>query len=420
MREAASDTYGPPLEQAVEEALVEELYRRSRASFLGLGCVLGLLYFLLLDAFRRAPHVHTIFWMVCAFVAVRIVFVQHAKRAKGWFASTRHRHVAFTIGSTLTAIGFCVLNLSAFPHLDGMQVAILTVCQTGINAIALVNMGSSPVAYHLYMIPNLVPMSAVTAFGPHAAELRLLPAMIMLYVTVLSMMALHEYRSRRDNIVLRLQVAEMALVDSLTNLRNRRYLQEFMTGEVDRIQRDWSGRDAPKLRLWVMMLDLDHFKRVNDEHGHDAGDAVLQQLAAVLLDTVRRHDVVARWGGEEFVVVARDADEAAGSILAERIRSSVAGHRFELPGGATLSVTCSIGYAIYPFWDAQPQALRWDDVLGVADTALYRAKQSGRNRAVGIVGADATDPTSVESIRADVDRASEAGIIRVEQVRAVA
>jgi diguanylate cyclase (GGDEF)-like protein len=265
------------------------------------------------------------------------------------------------------------------------------------------------------MIPNLVPLSAAMAFDRHGQGLRLLPVMIMLYVTVLSIMALHEFRSRRDNIVLRLQVAEMALFDSLTRLRNRRYLQEFMTGEVDRILRDWSGRNSARRRLWVMMLDLDHFKRVNDEHGHDAGDAVLRQLADVLRDTVRRGDVVARWGGEEFVVVARDADGAAGGALAERIRENVAGHRFELPGGGKLQLTCSIGYAIYPFWDAQPQALRWDDVLGVADTALYRAKQHGRNRAVGIVGAEAQEPASVEQIRADVDRASMAGLVRVEQ-----
>jgi diguanylate cyclase (GGDEF)-like protein len=242
----------------------------------------------------------------------------------------------------------------------------------------------------------------------------MLPVLIVLFMTTLSVMALHEYRSRRDNIVLRLQVAEMALIDALTKLRNRRYLLEFMTGEVEQVQRQWSQSSATssanRKRLVLMMVDLDHFKEVNDEHGHDAGDAVLRQLAEVLRDTVRKQDVVARWGGEEFVVVARMEGSEEGGALAERIRKAVESRRFALPGGASIARTCSIGYASYPFWPLQPGVLGWDDVLAVADGALYRAKQTGRNRVVGIAG---IEPGDRELVRKDFDRASERGLLRV-------
>ncbi|MBI2391579.1 MAG: diguanylate cyclase [Deltaproteobacteria bacterium] len=251
-------------QDAVDESLVDELYTRSRASFLGLVLVLVILRLFLDDVFHRAPGLPIAFWTMSAVVAARVVKVLVARRKQGFFASTRHRHVAFGVGSTATALGFCAMNLAAYPHLDAVQIATLAVVYTGVNAIALLSMGSSPVLYHLYMLPILLPMIGMTALGPAGPGLRLLPVMIVLFVTVLSMMALHEWRLRRDNVLLRLRVSEMALVDALTKLRNRRYLHEFMASEVEQVLRDWSGPREPKRRLWLMMVDLDHFKSVND------------------------------------------------------------------------------------------------------------------------------------------------------------
>jgi diguanylate cyclase (GGDEF)-like protein len=404
----------PALEASVKESLVDELYTRSRSSFIGLALLLVILRQLLDPVFRVSGMLHAVFAAMVVVLATRVVLVLIARKKQGFFASVERRHVAFGIGSTTIALLFFAMNVVAYPHLDAVQLATLAVCQVGINAIALVNMGSSPTLYHLYMVPNLAPMVLMTAMGPNGSGLRMLPVLIVLFMTTLSVMALHEYRSRRDNILLRLQVAEMALVDALTKLRNRRYLLEFMTGEVEQVQRQWSQSSATssanRKRLVLMMVDLDHFKQVNDEHGHDAGDAVLRQLAEVLRDTVRKQDVVARWGGEEFVVVARMEGSEDGGALAERIRKAVESRRFVLADGAAITRTCSIGYASYPFWPLQPGVLGWDDVLAVADGALYRAKQTGRNRVVGIAG---IEPGDRELVRKDFDRASERGLLRV-------
>jgi diguanylate cyclase (GGDEF)-like protein len=394
---------------AVEESLVDELYARSRASFFGLALVLVILRGLLDDVFQRSRAVPIAFYSIVAIFALRLVMMYFARKKSGLFASVRRRHIAFGVGSTVTALGFCALNIVAYPYLDAVQIATLSVCHTGINAIALVSMGSSPIVYHLYMLPILGPMVVLSAIGPAGPGLRLLPVMIVLYVTVLSMMALNEYRTRRDNILLRMRIADMALVDALTQLRNRRYLQEFMGTEVEQVLRQ-------NRKLWLMMVDLDHFKNVNDRYGHDAGDAVLKQLADILRDTVRRQDVVARWGGEEFVIVARDVEGGPGSALAERIRERVASHVFKIPPDEPIRLTCSIGYSVYPFVAQSPRALGWNDVLALADAGLYRAKQQGRNRVAGILSGDTADKTNradFDQVKQDVERASQSGIVRL-------
>jgi len=403
------------LREAVDEALVDELYLRSRASFAGLVLVMVILRMFLDDVFPRSRTLVIVFYTTVALFAGRFIATWYAERRRqGWFASSRNRHLAFGVGSTTTALALSALNLAAYPHVDAVQFATLAVCYTGINAIALVSLGTSPTLYHLYMLPILVPMIGMSAMGPHAASLRLMPVMIMLFATVLSVMALHEYRLRRDNVTLRLRVAEMALADSLTKLRNRRYLLEFMTAEIEQVLRDWFGPREPKRRLWLMMIDLDHFKDVNDKKGHDAGDAVLAQLGAILRETVRRQDVVARWGGEEFVVVARDAEGDVGSILAERLRGKIAAYPFLLPSGETIHLTCSIGYSVYPFVAASPRSLGWEEVLSIADAGLYRAKQEGRNRVVGILSGE-TDGgrETVDTLKHDFDRARESGLVRI-------
>ncbi len=162
---------------------------------------------------------------------------------------------------------------------------------------------------------------------------------------------------------------ESNLRDAMTGLHNRRFLEEYVETLVATSQRR-------KNQLSILMLDLDYFKMVNDNHGHDAGDAVLKALAKVLTQSVRSSDLVIRYGGEEFLIILQDTAEESADAVAEKIRSSVEALKIQV-GGTTLQKTISIGISDFPkdsetFW----QAVKY------ADVALYRAKEEGRNRVI--------------------------------------
>ena len=189
-----------------------------------------------------------------------------------------------------------------------------------------------------------------------------------------------------------------SVTDSLTGLKNRRYLSACMPEDVARVRRvhrelNGDRRDRAHLNvdLVLIMVDLDHFKEVNDTHGHAAGDLVLQQVADILKGSIRDMDTVVRWGGEEFLVVARNAARSEAVVLVERIRSRVAAHAFDLGDGTTIHRTCSIGFGYMPFLCAEPEFMDWEEVVDVADHCLYVAKNSGRDAWVGVVsGLDTT------------------------------
>jgi diguanylate cyclase (GGDEF)-like protein len=184
------------------------------------------------------------------------------------------------------------------------------------------------------------------------------------------------------------ELAQASITDSLTGLANRRFLAEYVEKEVALLRRRYhhlgEGSLTPEqLDLAFMMIDLDHFKTINDSAGHAAGDAVLRQVRDLLKAVSRASDIIVRWGGDEFLLVARDPSGNHLVELAERIRSSVAQHVFEIGEGRMVRTTCSIGFACYPFFREQLDALSWEQVVGVADRALYVAKASGRNAWVG-------------------------------------
>ncbi|WP_137176669.1 PleD family two-component system response regulator [Roseomonas sp. AR75] len=154
---------------------------------------------------------------------------------------------------------------------------------------------------------------------------------------------------------------EMAVTDPLTGLRNRRYVRRHL----DAVLR---GTGAA-----VLLLDVDHFKQVNDAHGHATGDVVLREVAERMRGYLRAADVVARYGGEEFMVVMSGATEEDALLVAERLRSAIASSPIEVEG-ISLNVTTSVGVAA-----GEPGA-GCDEVVGAADAALYRAKNTGRNR----------------------------------------
>ncbi len=182
------------------------------------------------------------------------------------------------------------------------------------------------------------------------------------------------------------QLELASLTDPLTGLSNRRFLTVSIEPDVRQAVRNALGTTAPRERnsdLIFYFLDIDHFKQLNDRAGHAGGDEVLVAMAARLREVARNTDAVLRWGGEEFLIVSRWADRRSGEVLAERLLQAVGGRPFEIASGASLTVTCSIGWAPYPWRPEIPDAVHHEQVMSLADQALYLAKREGRNRAVG-------------------------------------
>ena len=179
-----------------------------------------------------------------------------------------------------------------------------------------------------------------------------------------------------ENVVNRARLLRSGFTDVLTGWHNRRYLTVRINEELARARRD-------RTSLVCLMLDIDHFKRVNDTWGHAAGDVVLQELAQRIESQVRASDVAARYGGEEFVVLLPRTDVASASKLAERIRSAVAAEPVVLPNGDTVTITASIGIAeVSPRVDEEDLKTLGDSLIARADVALYAAKSAGRDQVV--------------------------------------
>ncbi len=163
-------------------------------------------------------------------------------------------------------------------------------------------------------------------------------------------------------------LVDLSSRDALTGLANRRSFEVALAREIDRVAR--SGEPA-----LLLALDIDHFKRVNDTYGHNAGDLVLKAVAGALVESVRPMDLVARVGGEEFAIILPNCPSAFGETVAERVRRRVERMPIPVGPGQTLAVTVSVGGAYAPQWVRSTTSL-W---LERADQQLYRAKALGRN-----------------------------------------
>ena len=210
----------------------------------------------------------------------------------------------------------------------------------------------------------------------------------------------HSLELQRKN----LELQEISFTDSLTAIWNRRYLEEILTAEAGQVLRNYQrarGGDIRKVDhrdLVFIMVDMDFFKQVNDRHGHPAGDRLLQLVAERLSTVVRKSDVLVRWGGEEFLIMSRSADPAGTPAFCSRILDVVAAEPFDLGNGILVQKTCSVGWAPYPWCRNAFEAICAEEVIALADSALYRAKALGRNQGVGILPADAanTAPSAID------------------------
>jgi diguanylate cyclase (GGDEF)-like protein len=166
------------------------------------------------------------------------------------------------------------------------------------------------------------------------------------------------------------QLSESALRDGLTHAFNKRYF-------LDRIESELQYALRHQSPLALIFLDIDHFKKINDAHGHPAGDQVLTQLSSLVMSMLGEDATLARYGGEEFAILARGLDLEAATELSERLRAAVQGHPFAF-GGAPIPVTVSVGVARAP----GPAIFTASDLVARADEAMYAAKRGGRNRVV--------------------------------------
>ncbi|HEX6707727.1 MAG TPA: GGDEF domain-containing protein [Albitalea sp.] len=229
-------------------------------------------------------------------------------------------------------------------------------------------------------------------------------ALMLLSITLAGLLVrrVRETQRQLEASHARLRVASER--DPLTHLANRRHFHAVM---------DASRRKAGGFSGALLLVDLDHFKHVNDGHGHSAGDVVLVDMAQRLNAAVRDDDLVVRWGGEEFLIVASRLTTEQADQLAARVLASV-GSAPVLVEGQAIWVTASIGYACFPL---PPYAVPvpWEQAINLADMALYSAKSQGRNRAVGLASASASDAATLRAIEADFERAWHEGRVTLRQ-----
>lgn len=179
-----------------------------------------------------------------------------------------------------------------------------------------------------------------------------------------------------ENAVNHERLKHQGLTDTLTAVNNRRFFDQRLAEEMAAAKRDCHT-------LTCLLLDVDHFKQVNDRYGHQVGDRVLMEVATLIRAQLRGNDVLARYGGEEFAALLAQTGPAAANEVAERIRGSIAARRFELADGEPFRVTISIGIATFdPAADPRFQSMEGSYLIGQADKALYQAKAEGRNKVV--------------------------------------
>ena len=305
---------------------------------------------LVLMAFRRRKtHATWPFfedYIIYSYVAV--VFVQ------SWLSGTH-----LTGGMLLLMIGAYLTSALADIR-KVMHAFVLAVI--GFVALAVVE-GSGVFRYAPVFARPPYNADGSPVFGWFAIQIMQIAALLM--ITYVGMIATRRW-VERENLF-----REMSTIDGLTRLTNRRSFIERSESEFERARRaDLKG-------ISCIMIDIDHFKRINDTLGHPAGDAVLVQTAGLLLDSARPYDEVGRYGGEEFAVLLPETTLEVATMVAERLRQKIADHEIVV-GRKKVRVTASFGVACFPGDGIETI----NDLLKAADKALYEAKYGGRNRVV--------------------------------------
>jgi len=248
----------------------------------------------------------------------------------------------------------------------------------------------------MFTLLSLPIMACWAVFASQAASVVRGFRLLLTLVTMMVMASLVWIKQHRlDKTLARAtrELREDSLTDSLTGARNRRFLKTTIETDVNQVLRTYSpvsGVHAKRNRdLIFYLIDADSFKEVNDRYGHDTGDRLLVEIARRISSAIRHSDVLIRWGGDEFLVVSRYTDREDAQSLPARVLKAVGNEPIELESGVSVSCSCSIGWAVFPWFVQAPEAVSYDQVLRLADHALYEAKKAGRNQAAGMLPAHA-------------------------------
>jgi len=205
----------------------------------------------------------------------------------------------------------------------------------------------------------------------------------------------------------------MSVTDPLTKLKNRRYFHNLIIRDVKQSKRTLYKKSKEGLiySMIFFMVDIDFFKKVNDKYGHNAGDQLLVQLSDRMYKTLRGSDLLVRWGGEEFLIMSKDDNFEGAKQLSIKLLKSIEGNPFILEG-LNVDITISIGYCGFPILKNDPNMFKWEDIVNLADSALYIAKNNGRKRSVGInFIEEKLDEKNIDILKNNTHKAIEVGII---------
>lgn len=355
----------------------EDSYNRNFDLLAGAQTVLfaALLGAFWLQSSGRWKTFYAFFWGAVVINGVAFYTLNHALERDVYFTGSWYDipySGSFALFVTVALLG---QNLSSTPEGEGEQTY-----DSWIGNLSMLAVLSLPVvAIYALLDPRL----------PHrASTFRVLVTLGTIFLMAFILFIQHRRLNRElrhTNLVLH----EASLTDPLTGLRNRRYFTATIEADVSQTLRaNADGHDRHIRDLVFYLIDADNFKEINDRYGHDVGDRVLVEMARRLSSSIRHSDILVRWGGEEFLIVSRYTDRSEAELLAHRVLSAVADTPFELRGAQeTIYRTCSVGWAAFPWFPEDPRAVSYDEVLTLADRGLNRAKQSGKNLAVGMLPA---------------------------------
>lgn len=416
-------TESPDIVLKARESQIKQLYKQS---WVGLVGVLVVAISICIALWQVLPSWKLTLWVgiLTLVTSARGYIIVAFKRKAPVGANINKWAKWHVIGTSVSGLTWALPSFFLWPENSSEYHLIWALCILPLSASAVSTYYTWKASYISFILLSVIPVS-LRFFYEGGLSYIVLGFLALFFITVLMQAGslihtsslrtlivgfrnealsvfLSEEKAKEEELTLQLQKAhdqlqKISLTDDLTGLWNRRYLKVTIQKYVAQVLRNYRNfqQGLEKIHssntdIVFIMVDLDHFKVVNDTYGHGAGDQVLKQMSHLLKKSCRETDTAIRWGGEEFLVVSLNVQRENDTILVERIRQAVETNKFDIGKESPLHLTCSIGAAVFPFLTNCPEALSWEKAVDLADTCLYAAKRSGRNAWVTIISTDLT------------------------------